>query len=165
MLREQARAQKVSDKQQAAPQQVSTQTTPTSFLAFEVQASYNKTAVTMGGLPVITQEADSPQAAASCKHMSATSDTKLTQDYMFCMMEVPGYKAPFTGAQAASCKYPLQFLCNFTYSDLDNDTGNLLEYCHLIKHHKYKNMWKKSFGKEIICLATTTETIFIMNKK
>ena len=33
-----------------------------------------------------------------------------------------------------------------------------------MKHPKYKDVWTKSFGKEIRCLATTTETIFFINK-
>jgi hypothetical protein len=51
-------------------------------------------------------------------------------------MEIPGYKAPFTARQAASRKYPLQFLCNLAYAVLDNETGDLLEYHHLMKHPK-----------------------------
>ncbi len=49
-------------------------------------------------------------------------------------MEIPGYKAPFTAKQAASRKYPLQFLWDLAYAVLDNETGNLLEYRHLMKH-------------------------------
>ena len=76
--------------------------------------------------------------------------------------EIPGYKAPFTARQAASRQYPLQFLCNLAYSVLHNKTGDLLEYQHLMKHPKYKDMWTKSFGTEIRHLATTTETIFFI---
>ena len=47
---------------------------------------------------------------------------------------------------------------------LDNDTGDLLEYRHLIKHPKYKDTWSQSFRKEIRCLANTIETIFFINK-
>jgi hypothetical protein len=83
---------------------------------------------------------------------------------MFQMMEIPGYKAPFTPAQAAACKYPLQFLCDFAYAILDKDTGNLLEYHHLIKHPKYRTTWRQSFRQEIKQLATTTETIVFINK-
>jgi hypothetical protein len=42
-------------------------------------------------------------------------------------MEIPGYKAPFTVRQAASRKYPLQFLCNLVYAVLDKETGDLLK--------------------------------------
>jgi hypothetical protein len=60
--------------------------------------------------------------------------------------------------------FPLQFLCDLAYAVLDNDTGNLLEYRHLIKHLKYKDTWRNSFGNEIRWLATTTETIISINK-
>ncbi len=33
-----------------------------------------------------------------------------------------------------------------------------------MNHPKYKNVWTKSFSKEIVCLPTTTETIFFVNK-
>jgi hypothetical protein len=79
-------------------------------------------------------------------------------------MEIPGYKAPFTARQAALRNYPLQFLCDLAYAVLDNETGNLLEYRHLMKHPKYKDVWTKSFGTEIRRLATTTETIFFVKK-
>jgi hypothetical protein len=86
------------------------------------------------------------------------------QEFMLQCMEISGYKAPFTAQQAASRKYPLQFLCNLAYAVLDNETGNLLEYRHLMKHPKYKDVWTKSFGTEIRRLATTAETIFFVKK-
>ena len=80
-------------------------------------------------------------------------------------MEIPGYKAPFNARQAASRKYPLQFLCDLAYAILEQDeTGDLLEYCHLMKHPKYKDVWTKSFGTEIRRLTTTTETIVFITK-
>jgi hypothetical protein len=80
---------------------------------------------------------------------------------MLHMIEIPGYTAPFTPAQASCRKYPLQFLCDFAYTVLNDDTGDLLEYRHLIKHPKHKDIWSQSFGKEIRRLATTTKTIFL----
>jgi hypothetical protein len=80
-------------------------------------------------------------------------------------MEIQGYKASFTAKQAASRKYPLEFLCDLAYAVLDDETGDLLEYRHLMKHPKYKDIWTKSFGTEIHCLATTTETIFFVQKE
>jgi hypothetical protein len=77
-------------------------------------------------------------------------------------MEIPGYKATFIAKQAASRKYPLQFLCDLAYTVLDDKTGNLLKYRHLMKHPKYKDVWTKSFGTEIRQLTTTTETIFFV---
>ena len=80
-------------------------------------------------------------------------------------MDTPGLPQPFTNKQAAACKYLLQFLCDFTYAVLEDETGDLLEYRHLLKHPKYKDIWSKSFGKEICCLTTTTKTIAFMAKQ
>jgi hypothetical protein len=80
-------------------------------------------------------------------------------------MDTPGLPRLFTNQQAASHKYPLQFLCDFANAVLDDKTGNLLEHQHLLKHPKYKEVWCKSFGKEIWHLATTTETIAFMEKQ
>jgi hypothetical protein len=49
-------------------------------------------------------------------------------------MEILGYMAPFTPQQATSQRYPLQFLCDLAYAILDDETGDLLEYWHLMKH-------------------------------
>ncbi len=80
------------------------------------------------------------------------------------MMDIPGRTKPFSNQQAASNNYPLQFLCDFAAAVLDNDTGDLLEYRHLLRHPKYRDTWSKSIGMEIRRLATTTETIAFMSK-
>jgi len=80
-------------------------------------------------------------------------------------MEIPGYKAPFTTRQVASRKFPLKFLCDLAYAVLDDETGDLLEYNHLMKHSKYKDVWTKSFRTEIRRLATTTKIIFFVQKE
>ncbi len=82
------------------------------------------------------------------------------------MMELPGNKVTsFTPQQAASQKSPLQFLHNLANAVLDNKTGDLLEYWHLIKRPKYRETWSKSFGMEIQCLATMTGTIFLWTER
>jgi hypothetical protein len=45
--------------------------------------------------------------------------------------------------------YLLQFLCDFAYSVLEDETGDLLKYRHSLKHPKYKDVWSQSFGKKI----------------
>ena len=111
--------------------------------------------------PFITQgDCDSPPSANTRQRRQGT----LTQDYMLHMMEQPGYKPPFTPRQATGRRYPLQFLCNLAYAVLNNETGDLLKYRHLMKHPKYKDTWLKSFSMEICRLVTTTETIFFKCK-
>jgi hypothetical protein len=73
-------------------------------------------------------------------------------------------KAAPSARQASAQKYPLQFLCNWASSILDDETGNLLEYRHLLKNPKYKDLWSQSFSKEIRQLATTTKTIAFLTK-
>jgi len=70
----------------------------------------------------------------------------------------------FTNQQAAACRYPLTFIRDFASAILDEETGDLLEYRHLLKHPKYKDIWSKPFGTEIRRLAATTETIEFMSK-
>jgi hypothetical protein len=81
----------------------------------------------------------------------------ITQDYLFHLMDTPFLpKQLFTAKQ--------QFLCDFAYSVLNDKTGDLLEYRHLLKHPKYKDVWSQSFGKEIRRLATIMETIAFVTK-
>ncbi len=102
---------------------------------------------------------NSPPAANTCLQREVRT---ITQDYLFHLMDTPGLPRLFTNQQAASRKYPLQFLCDFANAVFDDETSNLLEYQHLLKHPTYKEVWSKLFGKEIWHLATTTETIAFM---
>jgi hypothetical protein len=131
VLRENTQAQRVVDEQQAAAQQTIPRQNPKTFPVLEVKDSHSQGFSNTRGPPVISQDYDKSPAHNTCQqHLTQT----LRQDYMLHMMEIPGYKAPFTPAQAALHRYPLQFLCNFAYAVLDDDTGDLLEYRHLIKH-------------------------------
>jgi hypothetical protein len=76
-----------------------------------------------------------------------------TQNFMLQCTEIPGYKAPFTAREVAP---PPISMC---------EMGNLLEYPHLMKDPKYKDVWTKSFGTEIRILTKTTETIFFIRKE
>jgi hypothetical protein len=86
------------------------------------------------------------------------------QDYLLRMMDIPGITTPFTISQVTSRKYPLKFPCDFASAVFDDKTGDLLEYHHLLKNPKYRDIWRKSFSTEIRQLATTTETIVFVSK-
>ena len=49
---------------------------------------------------------------------------------------------------SASKKYPLQLLSELAGAVLDQDTGELLEYRHLLKNPRYKNDWEKHTQKK-----------------
>jgi hypothetical protein len=166
VFREQAQAERVIEEeckqQQAATAptaQVENQEAPAPTFQIEDE---NIAATAPQAIPQIMQdEYISPPSANTRQQREVRT---LTQDFMLQCMEIPGYKAPFTSKQAAARKYPLQFLCDLAYAVLDDETGNLLEFRHLMKHPKYKDVWTKSFNKEIIHLATMTETIFFIQK-
>ncbi len=164
VLREQSHTQRVKEQQLAAEQQASPINTPTSFPDLEVDLHPDMGIGSLRGTPIISQDEEEDTSHPTADTRQQRQIRTLTQDYMLHMMEVPGYTAPFSPRQAASRTFPLQFLCDLAYAVLDDDTGNLLEYRHLIKHPKYKDTRSNSFGTEIRQLATTTETIFIIHK-
>jgi hypothetical protein len=79
-------------------------------------------------------------------------------------MEKARKKSPVTPQQAAAQRYPPQFLHGMVSAIINKETGNILEYRHLMKHPKYKDVWMKSFGTKIRCLVTSTKTIFFQCK-
>ncbi len=85
----------------------------------------------------------------------------ITQD---CAYHLMGTKAAPTAQKAPARKYPLQFFCNWANSILDDKTGDLLEYRHLLESPKYKDVRSQSFSKEICQLATMTKTILFLTK-
>ena len=102
------------------------------------------------GTPVISQDDD------NIIHSTPSANTRyqcqvrtLTQDYLYHMMDIPGITKPFTNQQATARRYPLSFIRDFASAVHDEETGDLLEYRHLLKHPKYKDIWSKSFGTEI----------------
>jgi hypothetical protein len=62
-------------------------------------------------------------------------------------------QARISPRQAASRKYPMQLLCEMAGAVLDAETGDLLEYRHLIRRPHYQEVWGNAFGKEVGRLA------------
>jgi hypothetical protein len=115
--------------------------------------------------PVILQDEDNNKQSSPASNTRQQRKVRtITQDCLFHMMDIPGLTKPFSNQQAAARKYPLQFLCDFASAVLDDETRNLLKYCHLLKHPKYKDIWSKLFGIEIQWIASTTKTIAFMSK-
>jgi hypothetical protein len=100
-------------------------------------------------VPVVLQDKHKSVSPPSANIRHQCRGRNITEDFLFHMMDMPTPTQPFTTRQVASRKFPLQFLCDFASAVLDNKTGDLLEYCHLLKHSKYKDVWSKLFSKEI----------------
>ena len=153
VLKERAQAERVHNEEIDSP--ASTSPIP------ELEVTYPATDdVQRQTTPIISQDDDISDSSAPAANTRSQQRTRtLTQEFLYHMRE-----KPFTNQQAAARKYPLQFLCDFASSVLNDETGELLEYRHLIKNPKYRAVWSKSFGTEIRRLATTTETIVFMSK-
>ena len=100
-----------------------------------------------------------------------TAARTITQDILMHVAETTTRGNEISAKSAASRKYPLQFLCDYANAVLDDETGEMMEYRHLIKNPKYREAWGRSFGNEIGRLAqgmpgrvTGTETIFFIHK-
>ena len=58
-------------------------------------------------------------------------------------------QSSFTSQQASSRKYPKEDLA----AVLNEETGELMEYRHLIADPNYRKIWKPAYGKEVGRLA------------
>jgi hypothetical protein len=143
VLKEHAQAERVHNKSTPST------TCPSQPPPFEVD--YPDVDVgNLQGTPVIAQDEDNNKQSSPASNTGQQRKVcTITQDYLFHMMDIPSLTKPFSNQQAAAHKYPLQFLCDFASAVLDDKTSNLLEYRHLLKHPKYKDIWSKSFGMEI----------------
>ena len=47
----------------------------------------------------------------------------------------------------------MKMFCELAGAVLDGETGDLLEYRHLVKHPNNKKIWGGAFGKEVDCLS------------
>ncbi len=168
VLKDRAQAARVSNETNkqspTTDPTTTTTTTPMSFPPLELEYPDLDTGM-LRGTPMISQDKMGNNSSPAANTPLQRKVRTITQDYLFHLMDKPELPRLFTNQQAASRRYPLQFLCDFANAVLDDETGNLLEYQHLLKHPKYKEVWRKLFGKEIRHLATTTKTIAFMNKQ
>ena len=109
-------------------------------------------------VPMITQDEDDEQQQPINSRPRTRSTRSATDEFIYSMMELPGMMG-VTPRAAASRKFPMQFLCDYANAVIDGETGEIMEYRHLLKNPKHCERWQRAFGREIRRLATTTETI------
>ena len=95
----------------------------------------------------------------------------ILQQALATKLDVAGAAIEVSARRVASRHYPLQFLCDLANAVLDGDTGEMLEYRHLITRPKYKEVWGDAYGKEVGRLAQGipgkvegTNTLFFIRK-
>jgi len=135
---------------------------PTEDVRFKVDKYPNVDQGNMSQNRVITQEEDNSQSTPAANMRQQRRERTVTQEFVYSIIDLPialtksaFATAPrnFSNKQAAARKYPLAFMCEWAQAVLDNDTGDLLKYRQLIKNPKYKEVWSRSFAKEIRRLA------------
>ena len=87
------------------------------------------------------------------------------------MLNISGTGAKLSSQDLAGRRFPIQFICEWANSVIDKETGELLEYRHLMKRPKYKKPWEHSFGNVVgrLCQgidgrAVGTDTMFFIHK-
>jgi hypothetical protein len=167
VAKERAQAERVRNEKAAVP-------TPEQEMRFEVDKYPEIDIGNMSRIGVITQDDDNAQATPAANTRQQHRARTITQECAYSMIDLPiagpvpvNTMAPqkCTTKQASARQYPLAFMCEWVQAVLDNETGDLLEYRQLIKNPKYKEVWSKSFAKEIRRLADTTKTIAFVSKQ
>ena len=89
----------------------------------------------------------------ACNTRSQSTSLSIMDEVMLscCQMSRTSYQIDLQ--KAANRKYPLKLFCELAGAVLDEETGDLLEYHHLVKHPNHKNVWGGAFGKEVGRLA------------
>ena len=85
------------------------------------------------------------------RQQSKIINGNITKDVMLMVMEMNSWQP--SAKQMSTRKFPLQLLCEFANAIMDEETGDMLEYRHLVKIPKYQDILSKAFGKEIGQLA------------
>ena len=83
-------------------------------------------------------EADTP--AANTRSRVGSGQCTVTQEVIMTVMDISGVGYKLTPKSTASRKFPKQFFTKMAAAVLDGDTGELLEYRHLMKNPKYKKI-------------------------
>ena len=101
------------------------------------------------GIPMVSQDEDEieeEEEGPATRTRARASTRTITQEVLLQMADVSGSGGAITAKSAASRKFPMQFLCDYANAVLDGETGELLEYRHLISRPKYKQAWGLSLG-------------------
>jgi len=96
-------------------------------------------------IPTVTQEETSDPASTPAQNTQ--SRRTINQDIMLSMINI--HRPNMTARQAESRQFPREALA----AVLNEETGKLIEYRHLLANPKYHATWSKVYRKEISRLA------------
>ena len=94
----------------------------------------------------ISQDEEEPPAYNTRGRRAAAART-LTQESILSAIDISSLQ--LNTAKLASRQFPRQVTCEMANAVVDAETGELMEYRHLMKNPKYREIWSKSYGDEI----------------
>jgi len=95
--------------------------------------------------------ADTDEEPVRRYNLRSNTRGNIMTDVMLSVVEMSNTK--LTPQRLSGRQFPIQFLCEIAGAVMDEDTGDMLEYRHLVQIPKYRTVWTKAFGKEIGRLA------------
>ncbi len=95
--------------------------------------------------------------AANTRAARRAAPRTITQEAILTTIDISKSAENITARQTASRKYPLAFLCDLAAAVLDGETGEMLEFRHLMKSEKYREVWGDEYGNEVGRLAQGRE--------
>ena len=83
---------------------------------------------------------DNDISSPARKTSSQSTSLSIMENFMLscCQMSRTAYQIDLQ--KSPSQKYPLKLFCELAEAVLDEETGDLLEYCHLAKHPNHKKI-------------------------
>ena len=106
--------------------------------------------------PSTSTTIENDYVAANTRARRAAPRT-ITQEAILTTIDISKSAENITARQTASRKYPLAFLCDLAAAVLDGETGEMLEFRHLMKSEKYREVWGDGYGNEVGRLAQGRE--------
>ena len=101
------------------------------------------TPFTIQNMPNYITQDDSPAENTRSKTRKQETIMRMSDEVMLSCIQMTK-QATINPKAAASRKYPVQLLCELAAAVLDQDTGDLLEYKHLLKHPKLKKLGQRA---------------------
>jgi hypothetical protein len=150
-----------TDKGSSPPQRVAKPNTPDQWVA-QQRAGHNTTICTVPPLdvtyhrehpqqtPLILQDDHHDDASPPAANTRLQRHTRtITQDLLHHLAESPFLQHHVVNQHVTPCLRPPRSFGDCAQAVLDDKTGDLLEYRHLLKHPKYKDVWStSSSGKQ-----------------
>jgi len=126
------------------------QRVPAATTTFETEDDPNKqNNGQRNNVPTITQDEDETPTTTRASHQVLRSETRsLTDEFLYNVMEYPGTTTNITARNTAARKFTQRFITDWANAIIDKETGELMEYKHLLKDPRHQERWQSHLEKK-----------------